>query len=248
MDLSVNMRHSFAMEQWEDQGIVLSVRRHGENGAVVGLLTLEHGRYSGYVRGGQGSRMRGTLELGNIVDARWQSRDSDSLGGYNLELVRNASVHVLDDPQRLAALQSVCGLCEAAMPEREVHSGLYHGSLALFDALRTEMWAAAYVMWEIAFLRELGFSLDLSACAGGGDGPLGYVSPKTGRAVSFEAGEAYKDKLLPLPGFLVGQGGVDDVAVAEALAMTGYFLEHWAFAQASGGMPEARRVFMERMG
>lgn len=235
------------MENWQDQGIVLSVRRHGENGAVVGILTQERGRYAGYVRGAQGSKMRGSLEVGNVVDARWQSRDSDGLGAYALELVRNPSVHVMDDPLRLAALQAACALCDAAMPEREAHPGLYNGSLALFDALQTEVWGAAYVMWEIAFLRELGFSLDLTRCAGGGAGDLGYVSPKTGRAVSFEAGEAYKDKLLPLPGFLAPEGGdIDDSAVVEALCMTGYFLEHWAFTHHSHGVPEARLRLGER--
>ena len=235
------------MELWQDQGIVLSVRKHGENGAVVGLLTLEHGRYAGYVRGAQGSRMRGVLEVGNVVDARWQSRDSDNLGSFTVELVKNPSVHVMDDPLRLGALQAVCALCDAAVPEREGHAGLYYGSLALFDALQTDVWAAAYVLWEIAFLRELGFALDLTTCAGGGSGALSYVSPKTGRAVSMQAGEAYKDKLLPLPAFLTPDGGnMGENDVRQALEMTGYFLEHWAFAHHSRGIPEARLRFAER--
>ncbi|MDH3597576.1 MAG: recombination protein O N-terminal domain-containing protein, partial [Rhodospirillales bacterium] len=42
--------------EWQDQGIVLSARRHGESAAVVQLLTREHGRHAGLVRGGQGRR------------------------------------------------------------------------------------------------------------------------------------------------------------------------------------------------
>ncbi len=230
------------MEIWEDQGIVLMARPHGENGAVVSLLTENHGRHAGYVRGASSSKLRGTLEAGNLVDAAWQSRVSDGLGAFNLELVKSFGPSVMHDAARLAALQSACALCDAALPEREGHAGLFHGLIALFGTLESDVWGAAYVMWEIAFLRELGFSLDLRSCAGGGDaGRLAYVSPKTGRAVSYEAGEPYKDKLLPLPAFLKPNGGpAEDEDVETGLALTGYFLEHWAFSHHTQGIPEAR--------
>src|SRR5208282_2033846 len=51
------------------------------------------------------------------------------------------------------------------------------------------------------FLAELGFGLDLASCAAtGATADLIYVSPRTGRAVSREAGEAYREKLMRLPG------------------------------------------------
>ncbi len=236
------------MERWQDQGIVLSARQHGENGAVVALLTLEHGRHAGYVRGAQSSKMRGTLELGNVVDANWQARVSDELGSYTLELQRNVTAQFMQDPLRLGALQSACALCDDALPEREGHAGLYHGLRALCDALAGDVWAPAYVMWEIALLKELGFFLDLRACAGGGDtSQLSYVSPKTGRAVSLQAGEPYKDKLLALPQFLKpGGGGGDEGDVLTGLQMTGYFLEHWVFAHHTRGIPTQRLRFAER--
>ncbi len=236
------------MEQWQDQGIVLSVRRHGENGAIVSLLTEGQGRHAGYVRGAQGSKMRGTLEVGNIVDANWQSRTDDGLGSYTLELSKNHTAHFMQDPIKLAALQSACGLCDEALPEREAHPGLFHGLSALFDTLETDVWGAAYVMWEIALLKELGFSLNLSECAGGGDcNSLAYVSPKTGRAVSVEAGAPYKEKLLPLPGFLKpGGGGMGPEDIFAGLMMSGHFLEHWVFTHHSRGVPDARLIFAQR--
>jgi DNA repair protein RecO (recombination protein O) len=236
------------MERWEDQGIVLAVRPHGENGAIVSLLTEGRGRHAGYVRGAQGTRMRGSLEAGNLVDAGWQARVDGDLGSLSLELVRSPAAHIMQDALKLAALQSACALCDSALPEREGHPGLFHGLNALFEALQGEVWGAAYVMWEIAFLRELGFSLDFSKCAGGGDvKDLAYVSPKTGRAVSEAAGFIYKERLLKLPGFLrpVPQG-VDDPDVLTGLEMTAYFLEHWAYAHHSQGIPDARLRFQAR--
>ena len=236
------------MERWQDQGIVLAVRPHGESGGVVSLLTQTNGRHAGYVRGAHSSKMRGSLEAGNLVDARWQARTSDELGSFTLELVRSPAAHIMQDALKLAALQSACALCDSALPEREGHPGLFHGLNALFATLQSDVWAAAYVMWEIAFLRELGFSLDFSKCAGGGDAAnLAYVSPKTGRAVSREAGNLYKDRLLRLPDFLkpAPQMG-DEGDILLGLNLTGYFLEHWAYAHHSSGMPEARLRFQAR--
>ncbi len=235
------------MENWQDQGIVLSVRPHGENGAVVSLLTEGQGRCNGYVRGASSSKMRGTLEVGNRVDAAWSSRVADGLGTFTLELCRNHAAPLMQDSLKLGALQSACALTDAALPEREVHGGLYHGLEALFSMLEGDVWGPAYVLWEIAFLKELGFSLDLSACAGGGDDQsLAYMSPKTGRAVSYEAGAPYRDKLLALPGFLKPCGGTENEDVLLGLKMTGHFLEHWVFNHHTKGVPEARLVFEQR--
>ena len=57
--------------------------------------------------------------------------------------------------------------------------------------------------FELLVLDELGFGLDLTRCAATGRrDELVYVSPKTGRAVSREAGAQWHDKMLALPAFL----------------------------------------------
>ncbi len=236
------------MEQWQDQGIVLAARSHGESGAVVSLLTENNGRHAGYVRGARGTKMRGTLEVGNLADARWQARVDGDLGSLTLELSQSFAPRFMQDALRLSALQSACALCDAALPEREGHPGLFHGLVALFEALESEVWAPAYVMWELALLRELGFSLDFSKCAGGGSADnLAYMSPKTGRAVSEEAACPYKEKLLPLPDFLKPGGRNSDAEeVLTGLQLTGYFLEHWVFTHHSKGVPETRLLFQGR--
>lgn len=240
------------MERWSDQAIVLSARPHGEGGAVVALLTENHGRHAGYVHGGMSSKKRGVLEPGTQVKAEWQSRVSENLGSFTLEPEQGLSPEILDNSLKLAALLSACSLCDAALPEREGHAGLYYGLIALMEALEGEHWGAVYVMWEIALLKELGFRLELDKCAGGGDaGTITHVSPKSGRAVSAEQAVPYKEKLLPLPNFLkpeamregeVGEG--EDILTG--LQMTAHFLEHWVFAHHTKGVPEPRVMFEGR--
>ena len=234
--------------EWSDDGIVLSARRHGESAAIVMLLTRAHGRHAGLVHGGSGRGKRGMLQPGNRVTAVWRARLAEHLGTYVCEPAGSLAASLLDDALRLAALSSACAVAEAALPEREPHAAAYDGLGALLDALSSEVWAEAYVHWEMEMLRELGFGLDLTACAATGvnDG-LAYVSPRTGRAVSSAAGEPYRDRLLVLPGFLLGRVGPErEAEIAAGLALTGHFLERHVFHAQNRGMPAARQRLTER--
>ncbi|HYC05499.1 MAG TPA: DNA repair protein RecO [Azospirillaceae bacterium] len=232
---------------WTDEGIVLSARPHAETAAVAVLLTREHGRHAGLVHGGQGRQMRPVLEPGTLVEARWRGRLAENLGGYGLEPKRSVSAGLLDEPLRLAALSSACAIADAALAEREPHPGLYLATLALMEALETDVWAEVYVRWEVGLLDEIGFGLDLERCAATGvNDQLAFVSPRTGRAVSLSASEPYRDKLLPLPGFLIGRGGGGPDEVAMGLALTGHFLERHVFAQRHIEVPPARARFVDR--
>ncbi len=232
---------------WSDEGIVLSARPHGESAALLVLLTRGHGRHAGLVRGGQGRRMRGLLEPGNRVAAEWRARLAEHLGSYTLDPIASHAAGLLDDPARLNALTAAAAVCDKALPEREPHPAAYEGFLALLAALESDHWAEAYVVWELGLLSELGFGLDLSGCAGGGaNDQLAYVSPKSGRAVSLAAGEPYKDRLLPLPGFLVGRGAGGPAEVAQGLRLTGHFLAHQVFGPQHQPLPPPRERLADR--
>jgi DNA repair protein RecO (recombination protein O) len=241
--------------EWTGDALVLSLRRHGETSAVVSLLTAEHGRHSGLARGAFSKRLRGVLMPGNSVQATWRARTEESLGSLKIEPLTSRAGFIMDDPLGLAALNSCCALLDSALMEREEHPALYRATLVLFDALReaTDDWAEALFAWELGLLRELGFGLDLSKCAGDGrTDNLGYVSPKSARAVSLEAGAPYREKLLPLPRFLIGEQGRPvanhpGADLADAAELTGYFLERHVFAQRDGGIPGARGRFVEML-
>jgi DNA repair protein RecO (recombination protein O) len=227
--------------EWSDEGIVLTVRRHGESAAIVSLLTLGHGRHAGLVRGGASRRMRGFLQPGNGVSATWRARLEEHLGSLTVEPMANRAA-LYDQPGPLAALTAATALVEAALPERAPHPELYHQLAELLEALDRPGWAETYIRWELRLLADLGFGLDLESCAatGGNDG-LAYVSPKSGRAVSLSAGEPWRDKLLPLPLFLSPEGGAPDLGqIQDGLRLTGWFLERHVFASHNARTPDAR--------
>ena len=235
--------------EWSDSGIVLSARRHGETSSLVMLFTAQHGRHAGLVRGGQGRRARGLYQAGNQVSATWRARLEEHLGNLRCELMHTAAAGLLDDALRLAALSAVCAVVEAALPERYPYPILYEEFLRLAGKIENDAaWAESYAHFELTLLAELGFGLDLSACAVSGQTTdLVYVSPRSGRAVSSEAGAEWREKLLPLPAFLLRSeaGAPSSEDVRAALNLTGWFLTGHVFAEAN--VPPARERFLERL-
>jgi DNA repair protein RecO (recombination protein O) len=227
--------------EWQDEGIVLSARRHGETALIVMVMTRLHGRHAGLV---YGQRQRARLQPGTRAAVRWRARLSDHLGLFAVEPARDAAGGLMDKPVRLAALLSACEILAIVLPEREPAEALYEGSCALLDALAGPFWAASYVRWELGALDALGFALDLSRCAlTGATDDLAFVSPRTGRAVARGAAEPYRDRLLPLPAFLMG-GGVDAAAILDGLALTGHFLERHLLSQTVDTALPARARFV----
>ena len=237
--------------KWSDQGIVLSAKKHGENSLIVVLLTENHGKHAGLVRGGTNRRVRGIYEPGNFVIANWSARLEEHLGTWVCELVTAKAGLILNKPLRLSGLSSACAVAERSLPEREPHPIFFSNFKNLVDSINLNNWTAYYVNWEINLLAELGFGLDLTSCAATGSKEnLIYVSPKSGRAVSKTAGKPYHHKLLPLPLFLrpgpeSKQPPMSDLVLG--LELTQYFLERHIFSYATGDEPSARTRFVDRL-
>jgi DNA repair protein RecO (recombination protein O) len=232
--------------QWIDDGIVLGVKRHGETSVILELMTPERGRHLGLVRGGAGTRLRAVLQPGNSVHATWRARLDEHLGHYVVEGVNLRAASFLTAAHAVHGVTHLGMLCRL-LAEREPHVAIYNALEAILDDLADPGLAAPRIArFELAFLAELGFGLDLESCAAtGARTELIYVSPRSGRAVSRAAGEAYRDKLMRLPTFLRAEtesaSGVD---LADAFALTGFFLDRHAFAPRGLALPDARDHFV----
>lgn len=237
--------------EWTAPAVVLEVRPHGEGGAVVTLMTEEHGRHAGLAKGG-GSRAQAGLWLpGNLVEAHWFARLPEQLGALSGEMVHPAAALAMEDPLALALLSSACAIAADALPEREPHPRAFAGLVSLIGHLAggAEGVMADYIRWEAVVLAELGYGLDLSACAvtGVAEG-LTHVSPRTGRAVSAAAAEPYAGRLLALPGLLLDGADPGDPAAWDAgLRLTGHFLDRDAFGARHRAVPEARHRLADRV-
>ena len=235
--------------EWQAEGTVLARRPHGETAVILDVLTAQHGRHAGLVPGGASQKRAAMLQPGARLDLRWRARQDDQLGHFTVEPVR-LRAGLMADSLSLSGLNAICALLIFALPERDPHPVLTARTEALLDAIEAqEDWAVAYLAWEMRLLDEMGFGLDLSACAvtGAADG-LAYVSPRSGRAVSREGAGEWADRLLPLPAILGGAGDNRGKGLAEGLAITGHFLRSRIASELVGRpLPAARDRLVARL-
>jgi len=252
--------------QWQDTGIVLSVRRHGETGAIIEALTAHHGRARGYVRAGNSRKNRPILQPGNSLSLTWRSRVEDGLGQFSLDPLPSPLGGILPSGKKLKAMTYTLDLVRTALGEADPQPDIYTALDAILHLVADDpdpvAWGRAVVRLELALLAVNGYGLDLASCAATGvtDGLI-YVSPKSARAVSAAAGAPYRDKLLPLPAFLRANTGTSssgddgsssgddgDLAISgviDGFALTGYFLTRQIWVARKSGEPESRARFLE---
>ena len=233
--------------EWEAPAIVLDARPFGEGDALVAVMTETHGLHRGLARGGASRTKAALWQPGNLIQARWVGRLAEQLGSFSAEMVHPVAALVLDDRIALAMLSAACAVAEGALPEREPHPRVFDGLLHLLARLpQGQEMLAEFVRWETVLLGDLGYGLDLSACAvTGATSGLAFVSPRSGRAVTREGAGEFADRLLPLPGFLVG-GNIAEAADWRAgLTLTGHFLVRDAFGHHHKPLPPARHMLYE---
>jgi len=235
--------------QWQDQAIILGVKRHGETSVIAELMTRAHGRHMGLVRGGRSRRLQPLLQPGNRVEATWRARLDEHLGTFQAEPLEMNAARLMESAVGVHGLQLLAAHLRL-LPERDTHAALYE-TLAVMIAHLDDADLAGELLarFELLVLEELGFGLDLSECAAtGARADLTYVSPKSGRAVSRQAGAPYHDRMLPLPEFLQrGKGlraAADAIAVAQAFRLTGFFFARHVYEPRGIPMPVAREAFI----
>src|SRR3954452_21354253 len=235
--------------EWTDEGIVLGERRHGESRAIVELLTRDHGRHLGLVRGGTGSRMRPWLQPGNGVRAVWRARLDEHLGTYNIECTNPRAATLLASSHAVYGVTHLAAVARL-LPERDPHEDIYDQLGRTLDDFDDPGKAAVHLIrFELAMLAELGFGLDLENCAATGQtSDLVYVSPKSGGAVSRTAGEPWRDRLFRLPVFLrVGEAGSNGWSaqdLQDGFRLTGWFLMRHVLEPRGQGHSDARDGFI----
>jgi DNA repair protein RecO (recombination protein O) len=234
--------------EWSDDGIVLGTRHHGEASVILEVMTPQRGRHLGLVRGGAGPRARPVLQPGNSVQLIWRARLDEHLGHFSVEGLNLRAAAFLSAPHALYGVTHLAALCRL-LPERDPHGSIYDSLLAILDHMGDIRTAAVEIArFELHLLAELGFGLDLDRCAvTGAPTDLVYVSPKSGRAVSRDAGAPWHDRLLQLPAFLHDAGSAGEPSAEElaaGFALTGFFLTRFVLEPRATHLPEARSSFI----
>jgi DNA repair protein RecO (recombination protein O) len=229
--------------QWNDEGIIISSRPHGESGVLVCALTQTKGRVHGYIRGQ--IKNSAIIQSGNMVQIRWRGRTDEHLGTVALELIKPLPNTVLEQSAKLKAWVGLAAMLDWTLPEKEPHADLYFELQNVITSFNYNNWIEEYIKFECNLLSRMGFGLDLSRCVVTGvNKNLAFVSPKSGCAVSENEGNPYRDKLFNLPEFMRPDGGLVKATkkcLSEGLQITGYFIEKYILMPHSRQLPEPRK-------
>jgi len=232
--------------EWQDDGLIIGARKHGETSVILEVMTRAHGRHLGLVKGGRSKRMQPLLQPGNSVEVTWRARLEEHLGFYAVEATKLRAGDLMSKPAALHGLNLMTALLRL-LAERESHAGLYDRAMILIEDLKEPESAAGLVMFELAVLAGCGFGVDLTECAATGSREdLVYVSPKSSRAVSRVAGEPYKERLFRLPPFL-RHGRANHISrddLRDGFKLAGYFLTRNLFAPRGLGLPDAHDAYV----
>lgn len=140
--------------------IVCALRPHGEHGAVVRLLTADHGMIAAYVAGARGRELRPVLMAGNAVDAEVRARGHSQLPSARVELVASRAPW-LAEPLASAGIDWSTALTAATLPEGHPYPPLHATLTALLDAIchapSARGWARVLAGYEVLLLRETGY-------------------------------------------------------------------------------------------
>ncbi len=234
--------------EWTDQGILLSVRRHGEGAAIIEVLTENHGRHAGLVRGGGSRKMASALQPGNQISLMWRARIEDQLGTFSAELLEARSGVFISSREKLYVFNALSSMLARHLPEREPNGALYAACVELLELMRLgPYWQHRYCLLEFEMLDALGYGADRFSCAvTGTSSDLSYISPMSGRAVSRKGALGYEDRLLPYPNMLKREelAAIPTSEFFESLRVSGYFFEN-KIPTSKGQLPHARQRLMD---
>ncbi len=236
--------------EWTDVGYVISTKKFGESSVILDAFTRDRGRFQGLVKGGSGRRKRSLLQIGNCLKLTWRARIEDQLGQFQIEAIKLNTGYILSSKLAPLGLSSICELIKK-LPDRQAYGQLYDSfETVLAHLIEDENWLPLLIRWQIGFLQQMGYGLDLSKCAVTGDTQnLHYISPKTGRAVCENVGLPYKGKLFTIPPFINGdfEQEITPEHLYEGFKITEYFLKKHIYNVHNLPFPEAQKLLTDRV-
>lgn len=214
---------------WTDEAIMASVTQQSSSTLLLDVLTKMRGRcqlkvlldgaslpplYPGCtVKVTQHDAGFGEVPTAELHDAS---------GG-----LENAETNLIG----MTVLQAFRHMIEAFLPMYDPARNVYKAASDLMPVLRDEdeRWSLYYLVWEMQLLSQLGHAGSLERCKGAfKHGETIYISPRNGKAASRAEAGAFLDRMIPVPGFLMGKKTASAPEIRQGQQMTTMLLKNFA--------------------
>ena len=215
-----------------DTGIIIYIKQYSESSLIVKIFSEEHGICSGFVKGAKSNKKDNSIyQIANLVGFSWRAKTEDNLGFLKIELQKSYLAKIIFNNLKLNCVTAIFEVIRNNILEKESHQDLFRDILFFLNSIDCDdqEFLGNYVRLELNILKLLGYGIDLSGCAVTGQtNDLSFISPKSGRAVSKEAGLPYQNKLLKLPEFLVNnKAEIKKGDILLGLNLTNFFFKKY---------------------
>ena len=146
---------------WKDEGYLLSKNNFDENSIIIESFTLEHGKCSGIVYGGNSRKNKKIFQIGNKILINYKSKNENNIGYFVIELIKPVSPMFFDDKKRSICILTACSILKILLPERQLNKKIYNSFENLLNNFNSDHWIRLYILWELSLVKELGFEINL---------------------------------------------------------------------------------------
>lgn len=227
---------------WTDRAVLLTVARVGKQTLVLEVLTENYGRCRA-VATLDGKEAPILLPGSFLTINCTNDKLGEPLRAKLLEISGGIIAESADDVA-LLALTSAKDLMVAFLDEEDPVPEIYDATQEMMQSLVSDdkRWPVHYAALEFALLTELGHVRGMSDCMPAvRHGETIYMSPKSARMVTREQAGAFLDRMVPVPGLLLGQQKVNAIDVRLSLELNKTVFENFALPTVGlGQLPDVR--------
>lgn len=214
---------------FNNKSIILDKTLLKEDLWIIKVFTRDHGIYSGVLKKSK-KKQQPIPQKSDLIDFFWQARLIEHVGYCKIELIQSIFSYVMLEKKKIYSINAILDIINLSFQERDPHPILFdYLNNYLINLCKFPFSFTNHIFLEMNILTECGYHIDLTQCAStGSESNLIYVSPRSGKAVSREAGDKYKNSLLVLPEFiLLGTEPKDRYEIDKANILIEYFLKRY---------------------
>ena len=147
--------------EWIDKGFLLNKNKYNENSVIAEIFTENHGKVSGFIFGASSKKIKNYLEIGNLLHLNYKFKNDNSIGYFNIEILKPYSVNFFFDKNKLHCFLSALNLIRLLTPEKQLNIKIFNLIEELFENLDSYLWIQKYIFWELELFKTLGYDLNL---------------------------------------------------------------------------------------
>ncbi len=144
-----------------DQGFLISKIKYNENSIIAEFYTKNNGRVSGIIFGGMSKKIKGYLQIGNLLHLNLNSKNDSKIFSIKAEIIKAYTPIYFNNQKKLHCISSAMSLIKNLTPENEINNDIFHLTQNLFHFLDGNKWLKNYITWELTLLKHLGYDLNL---------------------------------------------------------------------------------------